>query len=185
MIAVKLCAPHCVNHTDSLNAIGKVLKYDILLGLYGFCACRGDVIIHPPGLVVILKWTNTSQTSCNHHLVSIPEIKGHSLSPVNAYHDMVTTDQPLLLIPRPPGRLTTSTTRTLPLLQGNTSHSGIQPKRFTSHRHIRKRHINISIRGGLFTDPETWFTDQLLTIISGRPRFASSRCKHTKIIILQ
>ena len=138
---------------DSLNAIGKVLKCATLLGFYGFLrqsnlapnsattfdptrhTCRGDVIIHPPGLVVILKWTKTSQTSCNHHLVPIPEIKGHALCPVNTYHDMVTTipaspNQPLLLIPRPSGRLTTNHTYISTAIQRNTRHSGIQPKRF-------------------------------------------------------
>ena len=69
----------------------------------------------------------------------IPEIKGHALCPVNAYHDMVTTipaspDQPLLLIPLPPGKLTTLTTRTLALLFKEILDTlGYNPNDFTLH----------------------------------------------------
>ena len=108
---------------NSLGHLGLVLKCAILLGYFGFLrqsnlapashhafdptrhTCRADVIYHPPpGLVIILKWTKTMQSSSRTHLVPIPAISHHPLCPVQAFRDMDTAlpapapNSPLLLL---------------------------------------------------------------------------------------
>ena len=108
--------------STSLGPLGIVLKCAILLSFFGFLrqsnlapasssafdptrhTCRADVITHPPGLVIILKWTKTMQSSSRTHLVPIPAIPNHPLCPVQAFRDMDTAipasgpNSPLLLL---------------------------------------------------------------------------------------
>ena len=113
---------------DSRDIFGQVLKCAILFSFYGFFpqsnlvphtrktfdttrhTCRGDVISHKPGLIIILKWSKTSQSSHKHELIPFPEIHGHRLCPVCAYNEMVTSipttspNQPLFVFPSPSHR---------------------------------------------------------------------------------
>ncbi len=107
----------------SLGTLGMVLKCAFLLGFYGFLrqsnlappschsfqptkhTCRGDVIFHPPGLCVVLKWTKTLQNPDSPSVIPIPAVPGHALCPVTAYQDMLKAvptrhpNDPLLQIP--------------------------------------------------------------------------------------
>ena len=109
---------------DGLPAsIGKMLKVALLFGFCGFLrqsnlaprqakqfdptrhTCRGDVLIQPPGIVVIIKWTKTQQTTDKLTLLPIPAIPGSPLDPVVAYNEMIAAvptrsdNDPLLLLP--------------------------------------------------------------------------------------
>lgn len=114
---------HVVQATSNLGLEGKVFKCAVLFGYYGFLrqsnfsvasardfdstrhTCRQDIFFSPPGIVILIKWSKTSQTSQSHQLVPIPEIPGSHLCPVEAYRDMVNhiptvhKDQPLLVLP--------------------------------------------------------------------------------------
>lgn len=108
---------------DSLGTIGAVCKVGFLFGYFGFLrqsnlaprhaaafnhkqhTCRGDVLFHPPGLVIIIKWTKTIQRGEQTPLVPLPLIPGSPLCPVQAYKDMlalvpsISPNAPLLVIP--------------------------------------------------------------------------------------
>lgn len=109
---------------DSQGVLGLVLKCAILLAFFGFLrqsnlapkstrdfdptrhTCRADVLEHPPGLVIIMKWSKTLQLRASKpHLIPIPSISGHPLCPVRAYRAMIAAvpttcaGDPLLLLP--------------------------------------------------------------------------------------
>ena len=112
-----------VHISDSMGIEGKVFKFAMLASFYGFLrqsnlalrsptsfdpdrnTCRQDVFYAEPGLVILLKWTKTSQHSNSYDLIPLPAIKGSNLCPVQAYTDMTaalpttTPDQPLLVLP--------------------------------------------------------------------------------------
>ncbi len=91
---------------DSLGNTGVVIKVAVLMGYFGFLrqsniaprsaatfdhkrhTCRGDIIISPPGLIVVLKWTKTLQRGDQTHLVPLPEIPNSPACPVLAYQHM-------------------------------------------------------------------------------------------------
>ena len=50
---------------------------------------RQDIIFHPPGAHVLLKWTKTLQESSSHHLVQIPLLSNPTLCPVRAIQDLI------------------------------------------------------------------------------------------------
>jgi hypothetical protein len=105
--------------------LGITLKCAILFGFYAFLrqsnlapktaaafdirrnTCRGDVICHPPGLVILLKWTKTLQKG-QRTLIPIPSIPGHPLCPVQAFNAMQTAiaatyNDPLLVLKKDTG----------------------------------------------------------------------------------
>ena len=108
---------------DSLGGIGTVCKVGFLFGYFGFLrqsnlapkratefdpkrhTCRGDILFHPPGLVILIKWTKTIQRGQCTPLIPLPVIKGNPLCPYRAYKDMlaisptVTANSPLLQLP--------------------------------------------------------------------------------------
>ena len=114
-----------VQITHGLGAPGSIFKCAILMSFYGFLrqsniaprstiafdprrnTCRQDIFITPPGMVVLLKWTKTSQDSNTYHLIPLPEIPSSNLCPVRAYKQMIkllpttSPDQPLLVLPTP------------------------------------------------------------------------------------
>ena len=71
--------------------------------------CRGDVTRAAPGLVILLKWTKTLQSSDKSHLLPLPTIPHHTADPVAAYKALVkasptlSANQPLLTISSPKG----------------------------------------------------------------------------------
>ena len=76
--------------------------------------CRGDMLLNPPGLIVVLKWQKTNQTHENIHLIPMPEIAASPLCPVKAYKDMLTLvptkhpNDPLLMFPNTRKMVTTT-----------------------------------------------------------------------------
>lgn len=123
---------------DSIGALGAVCKVAFLFGYFGFLrqsniapknaavfnckqhTCRGDVLFHPPGLVIIVKWTKTIQRGERTPLIPLPAIPGSPLCPVQAYKDMLTLaptmspNAPLLQLPgQGHARTTTLTVRQL------------------------------------------------------------------------
>lgn len=90
-----------------LGTTGLVLKCAYLFGFFGLLrqsnlapnhqrafdyrrhTCRGDVMFHYPGLVIIQKWSKTAQTGGTPHLIPLPAIPGSPLCPVAAYTDML------------------------------------------------------------------------------------------------
>lgn len=120
-----------------LGPLGVVLKFAFLFGFFSFVrqsnlapissasfdarrhTCRGDVFVHPPGLVVLLKWSKTLQTHQKMPLIPLPAIPGHHLCPVRAYQDMLSvaptrsSDDPLLMLPSASGELRPLTTTQL------------------------------------------------------------------------
>ena len=109
---------------DILLDIGCVLKVAFLFGFFGFLrqsnlaprsassfeprrhTCRGDVMMRPPGLVILLKWSKTPQRGEDSHLIPLPAISGSPLCPYQAYKTMLSAcptsspNDPLLGIPR-------------------------------------------------------------------------------------
>lgn len=120
---------------DCLGSLGLTLKFAFLFGFFGFVrqsnmapasarafdrkrhTCRGDILVNPPGLVVILKWSKTLQTHHQTHLIPLPAVPGHPLCPVTAFQAMV-ADIP-------------TTSPNDPLLQTRTSSGGLEP--LTTH----------------------------------------------------
>lgn len=108
---------------DQQGPIGLVLKTAFLISFFSFIrqsnlaphsadkfdhtrhTARADVFRHPPGLVILLKWTKTMQSGQT-SLIPIPAIKGHSHCPLMSYKKMCRVvpappDSPLLLLPGP------------------------------------------------------------------------------------
>lgn len=108
---------------ESMGQLGRVIKFAILLGFYGMLrqsnlapptpgsfdpsrhTCRGDVFLHPPGLVILIKWSKCKQRRDAQHMVPIAQMPGHMLCPKQAYLDMLQAapnrdpNSPLLQIP--------------------------------------------------------------------------------------
>ena len=108
---------------SALGPLGRVLKCAFLFGFFGLLrqsnlapkhessfdphrhTCRGDVIFHHPGLVIIQKWSKTQQRGGQPHLIPLPTIVGSPLCPVAAYTAMLEIapthhrNQPLLCAP--------------------------------------------------------------------------------------
>jgi hypothetical protein len=51
--------------------------------------CRSDVLLKPPGVVLVLKWSKTLQVISTSPLVLLPAIPGHQLDPVSAYKQLL------------------------------------------------------------------------------------------------
>ena len=60
---------------------------------------RQDVIIAPPGVHLLIKWTKTLQHHKSHHWIQLPSIKNHLLCPVRALQALLTSR---LLLPTAP-----------------------------------------------------------------------------------
>ena len=109
---------------DRIGGVGLVLKFAFLLGFFAFLrqsnlaprsarsfdkrkhTCREDIIMHPPGLVLLLKWTKTRQHLDAQQMIPLPAIPGHPLCPVRAFQNMISavptpadSNGPLLLHP--------------------------------------------------------------------------------------
>lgn len=125
-----------VRACTALGPAGAVIKCALLFGFFGFLrrsniapyagqtfdpsrhTCRGDVISHAPGLILILKWSKTLQTHDHQFLIPLPRLAASNpLCPVRAFADMCkvcptrSSNQPLFTLPRsaaPSGKLLTS-----------------------------------------------------------------------------
>ena len=106
-----------------LGSLAPAFKFAVIAAYYGFLrqsnlaphspnsfnprehTCRGDVVLHPPGLVIILKWSKTMQRGESAHLVPLPQRPSHPLCPLSAFHDMIqvaatlSPNHPLLQLP--------------------------------------------------------------------------------------
>lgn len=118
-ITPKLLA-RLVDLTQYLGAAGPPMKVALLFAFFGMLrvsniapaaptsvdpsrdTCRGDVLIKPPGLVVVLKWSKCLQTLGATPLIPLPALPGHSMDPLQAYKDLLAASptthptQPLL-----------------------------------------------------------------------------------------
>lgn len=120
---------------DNIGPLGRVLRCAFLFGFFGLLrqsnlaprrqgafdplrhTCRGDIVFHYPGLVIIQKWSKTNQRGGQPHLIPLPAIQGSPLCPVAAYTAMLEVaptshpNQPLLCTTgsRLPGRPLTTT----------------------------------------------------------------------------
>ena len=96
-----------VSLCDIMGELGLIMKVVILFGYFGMLrqsnlapqsasqfditrnTCRGDIISHPPGLVIIAKWSKTIQSFEQLPLIPIPAVPQSPLDPVKAYQDMI------------------------------------------------------------------------------------------------
>ena len=121
-ITVSMLRELCIA-CNTLGTLGSIIKCALLFGFYGFLrqsnlapsttasfdprrnTCRGDVFEHPPGLVLLLKWTKTLQTGTSPQTLLLPAVPGDILCPLNAYKTMITAvptpdnNAPLLIMP--------------------------------------------------------------------------------------
>jgi hypothetical protein len=92
---------------DGLGTLGRVVKCALLFGFFGLLrqsnlapslahlfdprrhTCRGDVLFHHPGIVIILKGSKTAQTGGQPHLIPLPAISNSPLCPVATYQAML------------------------------------------------------------------------------------------------
>ncbi len=90
--------------------LGRTFKCLILFAFYGFLRCSnmlptstttfdptrqlciGDVFTHPPGLLLLIKWSKTNQTR-NPFLLPLPSLPSHPLCPTQAFMDMSAASQ--------------------------------------------------------------------------------------------
>ena len=108
---------------DYMGHLGLIMKVAILFGYFAMLrqsnlapqavnqfdftrhTCRGDVILHSPGLVIIAKWSKTNQSFEQLPLIPVPAVPNSPLDPVKAYKDMITAipsksiNDPLLMKP--------------------------------------------------------------------------------------
>ena len=79
---------------DSIRNTRRVYKFAFLL-----------VILHPPGLIVVLKWTKKQQTGASNQAIPLPAIPKDPLCPVAAFKAMLlvsptmSPNDSLLLLP--------------------------------------------------------------------------------------
>ena len=65
---------------------------------------RGDVLLSPPSLLLVIRWTKTVQTVGNAPVIPIPRVQEHPADPTQAYLDLLAAspithpNQPLLAI---------------------------------------------------------------------------------------
>ena len=128
------------NACPSLGPLAPAMRVALLFGYYGFLrqsnlaprsphaftprrdTCRGDALLAPPGVLLILRWTKTLQRGDTAHVVPLPARPGHPLCPEAAYKDLLTStptlspNHPLLQIPAPPSAPLTRRCVSLPQL---------------------------------------------------------------------
>ncbi len=174
-----------------LGKVGIVLRCGFLFGFYGMLrqsnlapphpsefnsqrhTCRGDVIIHPPGLILIIKWGKCNQKREKPLLVPLPEIPGHHLCPKRAYTEMVhavpnaDANSPLLQMPL--SRIPFSTRTLATCFSEIITHLGYSTSAYSLHSLRRGGataafsagvdHVHIKRHGG-------WASDAFWTYIS-------------------
>lgn len=92
---------------EKLGDIGMVCRCVFLFAFFGFLRasnllasgsksfsvrrqlCRGDVLIHPPGLVLIITWSKTRQSPGYRRLLALPAMPDHVLCPVKAFQALL------------------------------------------------------------------------------------------------
>ncbi len=116
--------------TPELGVLGPPVKVALLFGFYGMLrmsnitpttqhqfdparhTSRADVLIKPPEVVLVLKWSKTIQDLGSTPLIPLPEIPRHPLCPLQAYRELLAASpttsprQPLLTAKSSTGRQT-------------------------------------------------------------------------------
>jgi len=139
-ITIDMLKKICVT-CQVLGPIGKVLKCAFIIAFFGMLrqsnlaphtpfdfdysrhTCRGDIIVQPPHLFLLIKWSKTLQTPQGLPLIPLPHLPGHVLDPLSAFQDMIsvaphrTPNDPLLLLPQQ-GPHATPRILTVPILRG-------------------------------------------------------------------
>jgi hypothetical protein len=122
---------------DHIAHVGVALKVALTFGFYAMVrqsnlapraakhfdssrhTCRADVIIQPPGLCLLLKWSKSRQAAVCADVIPIPTVPGSPTDPLAAYQALLQLQptrcptQPLLSVPGKHGKDTMITTRTL------------------------------------------------------------------------
>ena len=52
--------------------------------------CRGDVLVAPPGLLIIIRWTKTLQCVGKTPVLRLPAVQGHPANPLAVYRELLT-----------------------------------------------------------------------------------------------
>ncbi len=161
-----------VQLTHKLGAVGPPMKVALLFGFFAMLrvsnlapasplafdpsrdTCRGDVLIKPPGVVLVLKWSKTLQTLSTTPLIPIPEIPGHDMDPKLALQQLLQVSP--TTHPRQPLLMYTSQGRqhvlTSPLLNKYLSilitELGMEPSDFSFHS-LRRGGATTAYHGGV------------------------------------
>ncbi len=180
---------------DVFGILGKVVKCAFIFGFFGFLrqsnlaprtalgfdrrrhTCRGDVLPHSPGLVLLLKWTKTKQNGHSPSLIPLPDLHGHPLCPVACWLDMCRT------IPAPPNAplfvlKTTDSHRILTIVQLGyilkqlIASLGLNPEHFSLHSLRRggaTSCYNAGVELNAIRHHGTWQSDAFWTYIVSDP----------------
>ena len=175
---------------QAMGAPGIIMHSAILMSFFGFLrisnlapmsdvqfhpkrnTCRGDVLLEAPGLIVLLRWTKTTQCHERIHLIPLPEIPGHRLCPVTAYKAMmglVPTSSPNDPVFMMPYSRQTITTKWLSEQLGNMSECLGFRRRITFHDFRRAGAKLCYMAGVNFTNIKqhgTWSSEAFWTYIS-------------------
>lgn len=158
---------------DKQGLMGANLKCAVLFAYFGFLrqsnlaptsaakfdprrdTCRGDILTHPPGLIILLKWTKTNQEAAQPTLIPLPQIPAHHLCPLTAYQQLLalcptrTANQPLFTLPDAAGQQQPLSTRTLQQAFGAAIHAlRLPPHTFTLHD-LRRAGATTAYKAGL------------------------------------
>ncbi len=154
----------------AMGPMGIVMKACLLLGFYGFLrqsnlapysqsqfdpsrnTCRADVILAPPGLVVLIKWCKTHQSGQNVALVPIPQHHVGALCPVQAFKELCLMcpagpNSPLLLLPGKRSYVTVTTYMLSVTFSNMISQLGLSPTEYTLHS-LRRGGASASFTAG-------------------------------------
>ncbi len=154
-----------------MGNLGLVMKVGILFAFLGFLrqsnlappsqlsfnplahTCRGDILLQPPGLVIMLKWSKSHQTGEQVALVPIPSTDHPANCPRLAFLQLVDMcpggpDDPLLMLPGSPSPIVVD----IPLLASTFNnmirHIGLSPEHFSLHS-LRRGGASVSYQAGV------------------------------------
>ena len=179
--------------TKTLGALGPPMKVALLLGYFGMFrvsnlapksavlfdpsrhTCRGDLLLKPPGLLVLLKWSKTLQTANITPLIPVPHLPAHPLDPVQAVSDMFTAsptlypDQPLLTYNVAGRPITVTIDMLAHLLKELLTVMGVAPGLYTFHS-LRRGAASTAFHQGVdqldIKRHGVWASDAFWTYIS-------------------
>lgn len=98
--------------------------------------CRGDVMTHSPGLVMVIRWTKTLQTHDRVLLIPLPKVTKHLMCPVRAFRQMVSAfpapkNGPLFQVPGPLGLCPLTISRASKTFKALIQAIGLNPQFYT------------------------------------------------------
>ena len=157
---------------DCIGQFGVVLKVALTFGYFGMLrqsnlaprrasqfdksrhTCRGDIILAPPGVIVVVKWSKAQQTVDNIPLVPLPRVPRAQTDPVAAYHQLTALhptghpDQPLLTLPGKRGYVVVTTAQLAWALRQLIMALQLDPKDYSLHS-LRRGGATTAYRAGV------------------------------------